>query len=202
MLHRSKHDTKGACRIAFSNRDTTLVIGDEKETIVLPVSAPDKSTVEKRFGTRLAASHPTQPTLTALIGSLGAVRMVDWQDPTKWDDLQYRYFDIAIKNTSKPIEAAWTADGKRLYLSFEHGRIARLEWDGVSLTNLSWSEEIPAIRSLEQDAPWRFFDFEVLASSDNNDRLAIVHRITDPKPMSVQVQLDWSRLESKCSRRL
>ncbi len=197
MLHRSKHNTKGACRIGFANLDRTLVIGDEKETIVLSVSSPDKSIVEERFGTRLAASHPTQPTLTALIASSGAVRMVDWQDPTKWDDLRYRYFDIAIKNISKPMEAAWTVDGQRLYLLFEHGRIARLEWDGVSLTNLSWSEEIPAIGSLEQDAPWRYFDFEILASSDNNDRLAIIHRVTDPKPKSVRVELDWSRLESK-----
>ena len=203
MLHRSKHNTTGACRIAFANRDTTFVIGDEKETIVVPVSSPDKSTVEKRFGTRLAASHPTQPTMTALIESSGAVRMVDWQDPTKWDDMRYRYFDIAINNSFKPLEAAWTADGKRLYQLFEHGRIARLEWDGLTLSNLSWSDEIPAIRSLEQDAPWRYFDFELLSSSDNSDhsdiidRLGIVHRITDPRPTSVQLQLDWSRLESK-----
>ena len=220
MLHRSKHNTKGDCRIAFANRDTTLVIGDENETIVLPVGSPDKSTVEKRFGTRLAASHPTQPTMTALIASSGAVRMVDWQDPKKWDDLRYRYFDIAINNGFKPVEAAWTADGKRLYQLFEHGRIARLEWDGVSLSNLSWSDEIPAIRSLEQDAPWRYFDFEVLANnhnsnidksnndnsnndnsnndnSNNIDKLGIVHRITDPKPTSVQLRLDWSRSESK-----
>lgn len=195
MLHRSQYNTVGSCRIAFVNQDKDLVLGDGKETIVIPVSTPDKSTVETRFGTRLVATHPTQSSVAAWIASSGAVRLVDWGDPTKWDDQRYRYFDIAINNRFEPIEADWSADGKRLYIFFEQGRIARLEWDGVSLKNLSWTEEIPAMRSLEQETPWRYYDFEVQSNSDNSDRLKIVLRTSESKPTSKRLQLDWNRSE-------
>ena len=197
MLHRLQYKTTGLCRIAFANRDKFLVVGDGKETIIIPMDSPEKGTVEKRFGTSLVSIHPTQASLTALIATSGSVRMVDWQDPSKWEDLGYRYFDIAIKNPYAPLEAAWAADGKRLFILFDHGRIARLEWDGVSLSNLSWTDEIPALRSVEQVTPWCHYEFEVNATSRDVDRLTIVHRTSESKPKSVQSQFDWSRSDSR-----
>lgn len=197
MLYRSQYKTTGACRIAFVNRDKGLVISDGKESIMIPLSSPDTPTVEKRFGTRLVANHPTLPTVSALIATSGSVRLVDWQDPSKWDNEGYRYFDIAINNRYEPIEAAWAEDGKRLYILFEHGRIARLEWDGVLLTSLSWSDEMPVIRSVEQETPWRYFDFAVKAGNNNSDQLNIVVRSSESKSTGMPLQLKWSRAESR-----
>lgn len=197
MLHRASHKTSGECRIAFANRDTMLVIGDGKETVFSPTEATEKAIVEKRFGTRLSANHPTRNSLTALIAMSGAVRIVDWQDPSKWDDMGYRFFDIAINNPNAPIEAAWATDGKRLCILFENGRIARFDWDGASLTNLCWTDEIPALRSVEQSTPWRLFDFDISKEKGDVDRLTIVRRTSDSKPRVVQSQFEWVRQESK-----
>jgi len=198
MLQRSMYKTSGSCRIAFVNGDSSVVLGDGKETIMVPVDAGKPANQEKRFGTRLVATHPTIPRLSACIAPSGAVRMVDWQDPSKWDDERYRYFDLAINNRFEPIEAVWAPNGRRLYILFEHGRIARLEWDGASLGNPSWSEEIPAIRSIEQLTPWRFFDFAVKADEDN-DRFEINVRSSESKSQTTQVQLIWNWTDARPS---
>ena len=197
MVHRSQHAAAGECRIAFADKDRLLVIGDGTQTIVIPVGAPDQTRVEKRFGSRMVMVHPVNQSLAAWIEKSGSVRIVDSQDPSKWEDLGYRFFDLAINNRFEPIEADWSVDGKRLFLLFENGRIARLEWDGVSLANPSWSDEIPAIRSLEQKTPWQFFDFDVKANGDQADRIEVVQRTSEFKPTRIQVQFDWSRSESK-----
>ena len=197
MVHRSQHAAAGECRIAFADNDRRLVVGDGTQTIVIPVGAPDQTKVERRFGSRIVVAHPVNASLAAWIEKSGSVRIVDWQDPSKWDDLGYRYFDLAINNPLEPMEADWSADGKRLFLLFENGRIVRLDWDGYSLANPSWSEEIPSIRSLEQKTPWRFFDFDVKANGVQTDRIDVVHRTSESKPTRIQVQLDWKRSESR-----
>lgn len=197
MVHRSLHGTAGDCRIAFADNDARLVVGDGTQTIVIPVLNPELARVEKSFGSRIVVAHPVNASWAAWIEKSGAVRIVDWMDASKWDDPGYRYFDLAINNRLEPIEANWSLDGKRLFLLFENGRIARLEWDGVSLANPGWSDEIPELRSLEQKAPWRFFDLDVRANGDDSDRIKIVHRTSDVKPMRIQAQIDWKRSDNK-----
>ena len=197
MVHRSLHGTAIDCRIAFADNDTRLVVGDGTQTIVIPVRDPELPRVEKRFGSRIVVAHPVNASWAAWIEKSGAVRIVDWQDASKWDDPGYRYFDLAINNRLEPIEANWSLDGKRLFLLFENGRIARLEWDGVLLANPNWSDEIPELRSLEQKAPWRFFDLEVRANGDDSDQIEIVHRTSDFNPTRIQVRIDWNRSDNK-----
>ena len=197
MLHRSQHDTTGACRLSFVNKDESLVMGDGKETITISLPADYRVTKEKRFGTRLVVAHPTQPSIAAWIAPSGAVRIVDWTSPQKWDDIRYRNFDIAINNRFEPIEAAWSTDGKRLFVLFEQGRIARLEWDGASLSNLNWSDEMPILRSIEQETPWRYIEFSTKPSNNGSDLLFIELRTSDSKANSVRMQMDWGSAESK-----
>jgi len=197
LLHRSQHEVAGACRLSFGNRDEILVVGDGKETLTILLQDAYQAIQEKRFGTRLVVNHPAQPSIAALIAPSGAVRIVDWTDPKKWDDLQYRNFDIAINNRFEPIEAVWSGDGKRLFVLFEQGRIARLEWDGASLSNLAWSDEMTAIRSREQETPWRYTDFETKVTNDRIDQLLTELRTSEPKAKGIRVQMDWDRGQEK-----
>ena len=197
MLHRSQHETVGACRLSFVSKDQFLVLGDGNETITISLQADFRATKEKRFGTRIVVAHPAQPTIAALIAPSGAIRVVDWTDSSKWDDLQYRNFDIAINNRFEPIEAVWSADGKRLFVLFEQGRVARLEWNGSSLSNLNWSDEMPIIRSVEQETPWRYTDLSTQPTNNGSDPLLIELRTSEAKAKSVKLQLEWARVESK-----
>lgn len=197
MLHRSQHETASLCRLSFVHKDELLVLGDGKETITISLPANYRVTTEKRFGTRLVVDHPTQASIAALIAPSGAVRIVDWTDPQKWDDMRYRNFDIAINNRFEPIEAAWSTDGKRLFVLFEQGRIARLEWDGASLSNLNWSDEMPSMRSVEQETPWRYTEFSTKPAVNGSDPLFIELRTSEPKAKSVRLQMEWGRADSK-----
>jgi serine/threonine protein kinase/WD40 repeat protein len=197
MLHRSQHEAAGACRLSFVHNDEYIVVGDGKETITISLVADYRVTKEKRFGTRIVVAHPTQPSIAAWIAPSGAVRIVDSMDPQKWEDMRYRNFDIAINNRFEPIEAAWSMDGKRLFVLFEQGRIARLEWDGASLSNLNWSDEMSILRSIEQETPWRYTEFLTKLSNNDRDSLFIELGSSESKAKSVRMRMDWGRSESK-----
>jgi hypothetical protein len=176
MIRRASIASTSACRIAFAENDNTLFICDSRQTYRLPTKNSIEMETEDRFGATFAIPHPQQPNLTALVAASGAVRIVDSNDTTKWDAPGYRYFDLAINNRFPPIESAWSSDGERLYLIFEHGRIARLDWKESTLQNLCWSPVYASIQSLEQEAPWRFLDFVITASDSNVDSIEVVVR--------------------------
>jgi hypothetical protein len=172
-------------------------VGDGEKTFVLLSSSGADVQIESRFGTSIAVAHPTQKSFCAHIASSGSVQIVDSTDASSWDNPQYREFDIAINSQFVPIEAAWSLDGKQLFIVFENGRIARLAWDGAKLDGLSWSDSDKSIQSTEQQEPWRFLDMAVEAFDPNTDRIKVVVRSSDASAECNFVQLNWTRSASK-----
>ncbi len=197
MTNRLQFQSRGACRIEFTDGDDSLVVGDGEKTFMLSSSSGADVQVESRFGTSIAVAHPTQKSFCAHIASSGSVQIVDSTDASSWDNPQYREFDIAINSQYVPIEAAWSSDGKQLFIIFENGRIARLAWNGAKLDGLSWSDTDKSIQSTEQQEPWRFLDMAVETPEPNTDRVKVVVRSSDASAECNFVQLTWNRSTSK-----
>jgi len=153
--------TTGDCRIAFADNDQAIVIGDSKTTIVINTNDAKSEIIERPFGTLLPVTNPVNSSLVAVFAPTGALRLLDLKNPAAWSNDGFQYLDIAINSRNSPISAAWTADGKRLFVVFDNGKIARLDWDGIALRNLVWSIAIDALKIQEQDRPWRHMDLRI-----------------------------------------
>jgi len=168
MMFRKRLETEGDCQITFADDDAYLVVGDSKNTFIVTVSDPNLPIVQKPFGTFFPVANPVWKSIVALFSPIGALRLIDLQKPSTWEQDGYQFLDLAINNRNAPIAATWSDDGERLYVVFEHGRIARFSWDGSQIGNQLWSEEIPALKSQERERPWRHMDIGLSTKADKS----------------------------------
>lgn len=175
MLFRKPLLTTGDCRIAFANEDKVLIVTDSKRTFVIDISNKLLPQSEVPFGTHIPVTSPINSSLIALIAPTGALRLLDLGAPESWNEDGYKYLDIAINSRSTPISATWAADGGRIFITFDDGKIARVNWDGKTLQNLAWSPTIDNLRIQEQDQPWRHASIRI-KTIDKVDNVEIAIR--------------------------
>ncbi|MCY2976146.1 MAG: protein kinase [Planctomycetota bacterium] len=175
MLFRKPLLTTGDCRITFAESDNVVIVTDSKRTFVIDTSDESLKEREVPFGTHIPVTNPSNSSLIALIAPTGALRLLDLKSPDSWNQDGYKYLDIAINSRSTPISAKWTADGRRLFMTFDDGKIARINWDGTALQNLVWSPTIDKLRISEQDRPWRHANIRI-KTIDKIDNIELATR--------------------------
>jgi hypothetical protein len=175
MLFRKSLLTTGDCRITFAHNDQIIIVSDSKKTFVIDTNSDTLQEREIPFGTHIPVTNPVDSSLIALIAPTGALRLLNLKDADTWSREGYQYLDIAINSRSTPIHAAWSADGRRLIITFDDGRIARINWNGVVLQNLVWSPMLDDLRIQEQDRPWRHASLRI-DTADESDRIEIATR--------------------------
>lgn len=191
MLARLSIPSDGPVRLGFIADDKELICGDGKSTWGVSTENWTLGAEEKRFGTVIASAHPLEGKLYALVNEYGSVRVLDSADPGSWDRERFRNFDLAINNRFQPVQAAWSTDGRRFYILFEHGRIARLTWDGTGFGGLDWSREFPELAVAEQELRWSYVDMDLSKAIDSADRLRFAVRSSDSKRKSKLSLLNW-----------
>lgn len=191
MLARLAIPSDGPVKIAFVSNDEELICGDGKSTWGISTAAWTLGPEDKRFGTVIASTHPIQENLYALVNEYGSVRVLDRMNPENWENERYRNFDLAINNRFQPVQAAWSIDGRRFYILFEHGRIARLRWGEGGFEGLDWSPIFSELAVAEQDLRWIYVDMDLSKSSDSEDTLRFAVRSSESRPKSKVSVLTW-----------
>ena len=191
MLARLPIPSTGPVRLGFISDDKELICGDGKSTWSISTENWTLGVGDSRFGTVIASTHPIMGNLYALVNEYGSVRVIDRMDPSSWDREGFRNFDLAINNRFQPVQAAWSKDGRRFYILFEHGRVARLLWDGDGFGGLDWSLEYPELAVAEQELRWSYVDMELSKSSDSEDTLRFAVRSSESKRKSKLSVLNW-----------
>ena len=191
MLARLAIPSDDPVRIAFISEDSELICGDGNSTWGISTEQWKLGAEEKRFGTVIASTHPINRNLYALVNGYGSVRVLDRVDPSSWDKEGFRNFDLAINNRFQPVQAAWSSDGRRFYILFEHGRIARLKWDEGGFKGIDWSREFPELAVAEQELRWFYVDLDLSKSSDSEDKLRFAVRSSESRRKSKLSVLDW-----------
>lgn len=175
MIFRKPLITTGDCRIAFADNNNAIIVTDSKRTFVIDISNESLKESEVPFGTHIPVTNPVKSSLIALIAPTGALRLLDLGAPDSWNQDGYKYLDIAINSRSTPINATWTDDGRRMFITFDDGKIARINWDGKALQNLAWSPTIDELRVQEQDRPWKHANIRI-KTTDRVDNVEIATR--------------------------
>jgi len=191
MLARLPIPTDGPVKLAFVSNDKELICGDGNSTWGISTESWKLGPEDKRFGTAIASTHPIQDNLYALVNEVGSVRVLDRMNPDSWENESYRNFDLAINNRFQPVRAAWSTDGRRFYILFEHGRIARLSWGEGGFEGLDWSPIFPELAVAEQDLRWIYVDIDLSRSNDFEDTLRVAVRSSESRPKSKVSVLTW-----------
>lgn len=191
MLARIPIPSDGPVRLGFISDDKELICGDGNSTWGISTDTWVLGPEQSRFGTAIASTHPREENLYALVNEYGSVRVLDRMEPGSWDKERFRNFDLAINNRFKPVQAAWSADGRRFYVLFEHGRIARLSWDGGGFGELDWSQEYPELAVAEQELYWSYVDMDLSQSNDTEDTLRFAVRSSESRRKTKLSVLTW-----------
>ncbi|MFN7731720.1 MAG: serine/threonine-protein kinase [Pirellula sp.] len=186
-------------RIAFLDSDRRLGVCDGKTFRSIDTETWKVDAAEDRFSTVLAIEHPTQRSLVTLVANSGAVRLFDFRLPASWDDENLRDFDLAINNRALPVQAIWSSDGKRLFVLFDNGAMARLVWENGRFAEHQWSKSLVSGIDAESELAWNFVDFNLVASDPSVDRLRIAKRTSDTRSKSEMIAVTWARDASEPS---
>jgi WD40 repeat protein len=180
-------------RIAFLDSDRRLGVCDGKTFRSIDTETWKVDAAEDRFSTVLAIEHPKERSLVTLVANSGAVRLFDFRRPASWDDENLRDFDLAINNRALPVQAIWSSDGKRLFVLFDNGTIARLVWENGRFAEHQWSKSLASGIDAESELAWNFVDLNLLASDSSVDRLRIAKRTSDTRSTSQLIAVTWPR---------
>lgn len=180
-------------RIAFLDSDRRLGVCDGKTFRCIDTESWTVDAAEDRFGTVLAVEHPIQTSMVTLVANSGAVRLLDFRRPESWDEENLRDFDLAINNRALPVQAIWSSDGKRLFVLFDNGAMARLVWENGRLSEHRWSQSLVSGIDAESELAWNFVDLQLVASDASADRLRIAKRSSDTRSTSQLIAVTWLR---------
>jgi serine/threonine protein kinase/WD40 repeat protein len=133
-------------RISLVDQGQMLLYASDSATRLERLQDGQEAFRRDDFGSYFAVPHPLYPRRMMLVKRSGAVRLLDLDDPTSWEDSSLRNFSLADPSDI-PLRGIWSADGERFYLVFATGGVAAFQWNGQSLS-LTWSS-----RTLDALAP-------------------------------------------------
>ncbi len=193
-------------RLSLLDQGGVFIASDDKQTQVLSVA--DGSAVESYsdFGTYFAVAHPLDTKLAALVKRSGAVRILDLKNRSNWENKSYQEFSLA-NNNDVPSRGAWSPDGRRFYLLFASGRIARFDWSGLQFKQTvligGREKQTDASESLHQaldPGGLRMSDhFTVDFAVDDqttDDLVHVIHRRLGKEPSTKSVDIAFPKSNS------
>ena len=131
-------------RISLVDKGRQILFSSDRETRLVDLESGKENLVKSDFGTFFAVPHPERESLMMLVKRSGAVRLLDLQQASSWENPSLQEFTLA-GSSETPLRGVWSRDGQRFYLAFSAGGVAAYEWKGGQL-KLTWSN-----RKLEDD---------------------------------------------------
>ncbi len=180
-------------RVTFLRGDKQIGITDGKAYWSISTDDWRINPPETRFGSVISTPHPVESNLVTLIANSGAVRLFDPSVASSWENEDLRNFDLAINNRSLPVQSAWSSDGKRLFVLFDNGALARLSWENSRLTDFQWSTPLLAGIDAESDTAWSYVDLDVHPGADAIDQIRIAKRTSETQRKTQLLSLRWPR---------
>jgi tRNA A-37 threonylcarbamoyl transferase component Bud32 len=169
----------GTPRITFLPQKELVLVCDGHRCHPIPLGTPNTELTTRlqslEFNAAFAVSNPVNPDRFVLVSPVGALLAVDLSRTGSESLDGLRNSDLAIKNRYSVVEGTWSNDGKRFFLLFENGRIAKFEWDQQQF-NLLGASNVAEIKSLLPTNPWESTDLATLSDPSPSDTLRIVNR--------------------------
>lgn len=124
-------------RVSLLNAGRSILYSSDQQTLVSGLDSLEPEFLREDFGTYFAVAHPTQTRVAMLVKRSGAVKLLDFDNPARWDDKSTEAFELADPSDI-PLQGVWSKDGSRFYVGFSSGGLAAFSWDG-SQCRLIWS---------------------------------------------------------------
>lgn len=200
LVQRQHIESDRIGRASFVDDDHSVLVTDGTAIHFVDMESLPKQSVREtkdlKFGAALAVTNPNRPSQIALIAKSGAIRILDLNLPSSWNDEAYRYLDLAINNRNEPVHAVWSQNGDRLYVLFDHGGLTRLEWTGDRFTSVQ-SAESADLKCQSPTLPWKYVDALVSQSTESVDALRFCFRSDAAGFGTKETLWNWSIEETK-----
>ena len=172
MLRRWTRASKIEPRISLLNGKGIIYASDDATRIESLDVSSNTMFSNDNFGTFFASPHPLTPNWILLTKRTGAVRMFNLDDHSSWDNADLFVNQLA-NNADPPMQSTWSPDGRRFYVGFTSGRIARFTWNGKEIGNpqiKDFSNEL----NLTGVRPQSWRDLDLLVRSEGGQEVVYV----------------------------
>lgn len=124
-------------RVSLLNGGQSILYSSDKLTRITGLDGETIQFSKDDFGSYFAVPHPSQSSVSMLVKRSGAVKVLDLENQSRWEDRNFEYYSLADPSDI-PLQGVWSHDGRRFYAGFSSGGLACFEWDGAEV-RLLWS---------------------------------------------------------------
>jgi len=124
-------------RVSLLNGGQSILYSSDKLTRITGLDGETVQFSKDDFGSYFAVPHPSRASVSMLVKRSGAVKVLDLENQSRWNDKDFEYYSLADPSDI-PMQGVWSQDGRRFYAGFSSGGLACFGWDGLKV-RLLWS---------------------------------------------------------------